>query len=507
MTDATTDRPNILLFFVDEMRADALSCFGNPVCRTPNIDALAASGTTFTQCMVTQPTCTPCRATVLTGCYPSALRSRMVGCHTPDDPRFMPRALRATGYRTASIGKIHLVPQGIEQQVVDEHRGPDGSLNYYGFSEVDLVNGHGSNNRGSGYMERLRELVPDWEERRKNLGSYEHGVKPTHPYPYTLEAHSTTYIADRTVEFLEGAGDDPFFLHVSFPDPHHPFTVPEPYASMYRPEDMPPPSPPFSDEWAPTPIHRDAYYGRNRASDPGRDHVTGTPDQDYANYTVRDWQQSKAIYYGMTSLIDDAIGRIMRTLERKGLREDTIVVFLSDHGDYMGDHGYLGKGFHYDCVLRTPLIVSGPGVRTSQRVDSVSSVVDIAPTLLEMAGVREPESTQGVSMRETLGDGAPTPRQAVLTENDDDLGHVRIRTITTNDWKLTVYATETFGELYDRHNDPEERANLWDVPEYAAQKAQLKAMLLEEVMCSIDTANGRTQAPSPPVWKWLPSHS
>jgi arylsulfatase A-like enzyme len=172
----------------------------------------------------------------------------------------------------------------------------------------------------------------------------------------------------------------------------------------------------------------------------------------------------------------------------------------------MGDHGYLGKGFHYDCVLRTPLILSGPGVRASQRVDSMSSVIDIAPTLLEMAGIEEPQSTQGISMRGTLTGGAATSRKAVLTENDDDLGRVRMRTITTREWKLTAYATESLGELYDRRSDPEERSSRWDDPAHADTKNMMKAMLLEDVMCRMDTLNGRTQAPVPPVWKWIPNH-
>jgi arylsulfatase A-like enzyme len=419
----------------------------------------------------------------------------------------MSRVLRASGYHCASIGKIHLVPQGIEQEIVDASRRPDGTLDYYGFGEVDLVNGHGDRNIGTGYLKRLHERVPDFEERRKRRATYDRGVRPTRPYPFPLEAHSTTYIADRTVEFLERPVDAPFFLHVSFPDPHHPFTVPEPYASMYRPGDMPPPSPPYNDEAAPTPIHREAYWRRySEFAGRHRDRIIGTPPDDFSAYSIKDWQQSKAIYCGMVSLIDDAMGRIMGALERNGLRQNTIVVFLSDHGDYMGDHGLLGKGFHYDCVVRTPLIVSGPGARASQRVGAVSSAVDIAPTLLDMVGVEEPQSTQGVSMREILHRGGSPPRRAALTENDDDMGRIRARTITTDEWKLTIYANESFGELYDRRGDPQEAVNRWDDPGHADTKARLTAMLLEEVMCSFDTSNARRQEPAPPVWKWKPHH-
>ena len=154
--------------------------------------------------------------------------------------------------------------------------------------------------------------------------------------------------------------------------------------------------------------------------------------------------------YGMTTLMDDAIGRILDTLEQTGLAENTIVVFLSDHGEYMGDHGFLGKGFHYDCVIRTPLIFAGPDIK-QQRISEVESVLDIAPTLLDMVGVGEPEGTQGISLKEALN-GAEAPRDAVMTENDDDFGPMYVRTLTTKDWKLTCYLNQPLGELYDRKN-------------------------------------------------------
>ncbi len=128
--------PNILLILADELRADALGCFGNTIVKTPNLDKLAKRGTVFEQCMVTQPTCTPSRASVLTGCYPSTIRSRMVGCYTPDDPRFLPRVLGESGYRTASIGKIHLVPQGIEQARINDQKANDGKLVHRGVSHT-----------------------------------------------------------------------------------------------------------------------------------------------------------------------------------------------------------------------------------------------------------------------------------------------------------------------------------------------------------------------------------
>ena len=166
--------PNILLIFADELRADAVGYAGNPIIQTPNIDRLAQQGTAFSQCMITQPTCTPSRASILTGCYPSALRSRMVGCVTPDDPRFMPRLLKQAGYRTASIGKIHLVPQRSEPDAIQQALETTGD--YHGFSEIDLVNGHGDHCFGPQYDAWLQARVPDWQERLKNRRRIEPGL-------------------------------------------------------------------------------------------------------------------------------------------------------------------------------------------------------------------------------------------------------------------------------------------------------------------------------------------
>ncbi len=505
-------KPNILLILADELRADALGCYGNPICRTPNLDQLAPEGACFEQCMITQPTCTPSRASILTGCFPSALRSRMVGCETPDDPRFLPRVLSATGYRTASIGKIHLVPQGQENDCIERTRKPDGTLDYYGFEHVDLVNGHGMHCFGPAYNTWLAERVPDAKARIAaalplSPGVNATGISTAH-WNLPPEAHAGEYITERTNDFLRQAAthDDPFFLHVSFNDPHHPFTVPEPYASMYRPEDMPPPLPPVCEADGATNLQLGAFQGSATEFVDGRkaDRLIGTPPADYKQIPVTDWQATKAIYYGMVSLLDAQIGRILRTLDEAGLADNTLVVFVSDHGEYLGDHGFCGKGFHFDSVIRTPLLMRGPGIAPGQRLDGIASTLDIAPTLLELTGVSIPDEVQGVSMRATLTTGQALPRDAALTENDDDFVPMRARTLTTRDWKITLYAGSDDGELYDRRNDPHELHNRWHDPESLQIRQALLAALSDHLICAVDGANGRTQLPNRPVARFLP---
>lgn len=506
------DRPNILLIWADELRADGLACFGNPVVKTPSLDRLAESGTRFTQCMVTQPTCTPCRASVLTGCFPSALRSRMVGCRTPDDPRFLPRILAKSGYRTASMGKIHLVPQVEEPDAVLATRQDDGAFDYYGFQAVDLVNGHGDCCFGPRYNAWLRKRVPDLDERRRNREQL-CALPDCYRWPLPPEVHSSEYIAARAVGYLQRAaeGNTPFFLHCSFPDPHHPFTVPEPYASMYAPTDMPDPLPPITESVNPPAIGLDAYKGENygvvRPDGRPCDRIIGTPPRDYETLTSQDWRVARAVTAGMVTLLDDCIGRIINALDATGLRDNTIVVFVSDHGDYLGDYGLLGKGLHYDCILRTPLIMSGPGIPQGRQVDRIASVADIGPTLLSLVSIDEPDTMQGLSMKQGLTDEDAWPRDAALTENDDDMASVRIRTLTTADWKLSVYAGSTFGELYDRHSDPDEGHNLWDSAAHADTRARLTERLTDHMLCAVDPSNPRVQRPTPAVTKHVPRGS
>ncbi|MBT3274963.1 MAG: sulfatase-like hydrolase/transferase [Spirochaetales bacterium] len=500
----TAGKRNVILIFTDELRADALGCFGNAVVQTPNIDRLSAEGVTYRDCMVTQATCTPSRASILTGVYPSALKSRMVGCNTPDDERFLPRVFRNTGYHTASIGKIHLVPQKDECAVVESTRTGD-EYDYYGFRHVDLVDGHGDRCHGNLYSPWVEDTVPGYREKRAGKKQTRGGAglhKRIRKWDYPAEVHSSNYIGARVTEFLKKSAlkPEPFFLHVSFPDPHHPFTVPEPYASMYAVEDLPGPIPSVMESENCPELHKSIFHGGGMP----HDRVTGTPSDNYAAYSEDDWKEVKAIYYGMISLVDYNVGRILNALENTGQAGNTLVVFVSDHGDYLGDHGLLGKGLHYDSSIRTPLIYRGPGVSKNLSINSIGSTIDITPTVLDWAGVEEPEALQGISQLAALNGEGSTHRSAALTENDDDLGSLKMRTVTTAEWKMVRYAGSEENELYNRIDDPDEMRNLWGDTAYAPVVSELNEILIEELMCSFDQANGRVQNPKPDIVKWVP---
>jgi arylsulfatase A-like enzyme len=183
------------------------------------------------------------------------------------------------------------------------------------------------------------------------------------------------------------------------------------------------------------------------------------------------------------------------------------VVFVSDHGDYLGDHGFVGKGLHFDPVLHVPLIIAGPGIMTGGCIEQPASILDLAPTLLEMAGIDAGEGVQGVSCAAALRGAEGYARTAALTENDDDRLPVRMRTLTTAEWRLTVRAGSEEGELYDRRADPTESTNRFAEPGFAEVRRDLQAALFEELLCAYDNVNGRRQAPAPPVTHWVPSHN
>jgi arylsulfatase A-like enzyme len=244
------------------------------------------------------------------------------------------------------------VPQANEIYEMSKtaHLGENGnaiSYNYFGFQEIDIVNGYGDRCQGNLYTAWLREQVPDAERRVGTTSKYDSGTKDTKIYKLPHEVHSSNYIGDKTAEYIENSGDEPFFLHVSFPDPHPPYCVPEPYASMYDDANLPDPIPSVTESQDMPPMFEHVYYGVNpsrKSRMPGTyGNPTGTDPADYSKYSLQDWRKVRSIYYGMVTLIDENIGKIFASLKKKGLESETIVVFLSDHGDYLGDHGMCGN--------------------------------------------------------------------------------------------------------------------------------------------------------------------
>ncbi len=490
---------NVLLVTTDQQRADSIGAYGNPVCSTPTLDALAAAGTRFDAARTQHMLCQPARATILTGQYPS---THGVTCNGIDLPEraagdSVATHLAYAGYRTALFGKAHfasvypLVPTGRLESVEGSALMPDGWTGpYFGFEHAELVLfGHnmrmaplqggwnwcfGPAPMGLHYgrwlarhgARRDRELLALMEPEAAGA-VWDHTQTWRNQLPE--EEHPTTWVADRAIEWLR-AVDEPFFAWVSFTDPHHPMDPPAPWCDRYDPADVLDVLP------EPHPEEFDSKPGLHRAWTRG---ARGTPFE-FANpggalYTREELARMTARYYGMVTQLDHQIGRILSVLDERGVGDDTLVVVTTDHGEFLGHHQMIFKGpIHYDDLLRVPLIVRGPGFAAGEVVRDPVGTIDLAPTALRAVGVAVPDAMEG----RPLLDG---PREYVLTENDFDIGfRVRLRTITTHRYKLTVdLDVEANGELYDLDDDPGELVNRWSDPAYGSTRSDLAATLDE----------------------------
>jgi arylsulfatase A-like enzyme len=495
---------NVLLVTTDQQRADSIGAYGNPVCRTPNLDRLAAEGTRFTACRTQNPYCQPSRATILTGTYPSTHGVTSNGIDLPDDAvsRSLPTLLGAEGYRSALLGKAHfastypVLPTGKLESVDGSAGMADGWTGpYAGFDHVELVLfGHsmriaplmgqwtwcyGPPPMGLHYgrwlfrdgfeagVERLRLMQPE------AAGSvWDHTQTWRNALPE--EEHPTTWVADRAIEYLRSAAaaGEPFFAWVSFTDPHHPMDPPAPWCDLYSPADVSEmlPERREDDLDGKPPLH--AAWARG---------ARGTP-MEWANpggasLSDRELARMVAGYYGMVSQLDHQIGRLLACLDELGLADDTLVMATSDHGEFLGDHQMIFKGpIHYEGLLRVPLIVRGPGFDAGAVVDDPVGTIDLAPTALQAAGLEQPDWMEG---RPLLAG----PREHVLTENDHQMViTLPLRTLTTRRYKVTRYEAQPgVGELYDLQEDPGELENRWDDPAHASVRSDLLATL-DDVM-------------------------
>jgi arylsulfatase A-like enzyme len=510
----TDDRSNVLCFVTDQLRYDHLGCMGNGTIETPNIDALAADGVTCERAYVTNPVCMPSRASILTGRMPRETGVRFNGGPLDEDVTTLPEALSEAGYRTYSAGKLHLhhysAPSNADIDDLDPGRHPEcralwdtGRIEtppepYYGFDTVDLTLGH-TNYISGGYLHWLESEHPEELDRIEA-----EGADPTDRFTDVPreDAHYNRWIADRTRSFIREQGDEPFFAWCSFPDPHPPWIAPEPWDEMYDPDAVDDPArregeladlpPPFSH-----PELEDVDDGVAAVR-----YGSAVPDSRM--------RESVATNYGMTSFVDQEIGRVMETLDAEGLREDTIVVFLSDHGNSFGDHWQGAKDVwsHFDSLARVPFIWSWPDrLPEGRRVEGVVSTLDLVPTLLESCGVPTPEpgydgyaepgcgvpALPGTSLGPLLRGETESVHDGVVIEGDSYDGP-RPRSYVTDRYKLTLFPGQPYGQLYDLVADPDELYNRWDDPEYADVKARLRGELVDAYVRS---ESGLPRKPGP----------
>ncbi len=489
----STSRPNILLITSDQQHFSTLGTV-NPAIRTPALDRLCREGARFDRAYCVNPTCTPTRASIITGLYPSQHGAWSLGTKLFEDVPVLGDYLVRAGYSTTLIGKAHFQPlkrryeyESIECQPLmrnleywRQFHGP-----WYGFQHIEIARMHGcESHAGQHYaiwleehgLKNWRDFFEDWPpnpEKARRLRADRHWKLPE-------EFHYTHWTGERTIAAIERAAAEgrPFFTWASFHDPHPPYVVSEPWAGMYDPEDMEPGTL-VEGEHDQNPIHfrktqeRDPEFWKraNQGEVIHGGHYQARPR--------RELQKDMAVYYGMISFMDREIGRILEALDRLDLARNTLVVFTTDHGHFLGQHGLTAKAIHhYEDLLRIPWIVRWPGRVAAGRVSSdLQNSVDLAPTFLAAAGLEPPVHMTGLDQLPNWLQGEPVRRWSI-TENHHGTRCFHMRSFVTQRYKITVYRDGNDGELFDLQEDPGELRNLWHDP----AAAEIKARLLHEFL-------------------------
>lgn len=481
---------NIILITSDQHRADCLGYGGRGV-YTPHLDRLAKGGTRFDACFTPNPVCQPARASLLTGLLPLTHGVADNGYDLPPqtgEGGFGARLARR-GYATGFIGKAHFAtshtfaPTGSpECRESTSNYGPDWFGPYMGFGHVELVV-EGHNNwlpMQPPYGQHYERWYDAGGKAPERNALYQSHLEPRTDAVQTWNSglpvawHNSTWIGDRSIAFLrqKKQRSEQFMLWTSFPDPHHPFDAPAPWCFQHKPEDIQLPEHRRLDLQRRPWWHEAAHRG---SSDPRVEAIRGN----FLDFEPQTDDQLRAIianYFGMISLIDHNVGRILAALDALGLTEDTIIIFGSDHGEWLGDHGLMFKGpMLYEGLVRVPLIVSGPGIGSDQRVSEPISLLDIAPTICVL-GQAESDGFHGESLVSFLS-GRGGSRSHAYGEWDLDQTRcgvaLALRMIRTKRHKLTFDLHSDTGELYDLENDPDEMDNLFDSGEYARVRDEM----------------------------------
>nr|WP_145157282.1 sulfatase-like hydrolase/transferase [Paenibacillus terrae] len=487
-------KPNILLITSDQQHWNTIGAF-NPEIHTPNLDRLVREGTTFDRAYCPNPTCTPSRASIITGMYPSQHGAWTLGTKLLEDRHTVGEDFKQAGYRTGLIGKAHFQPLTSTEEFPSLEAYPilqdlefwknykDG---FYGFEHVELARNH-TNEAHVGQHYAL------WMEEKGCHNWRDYFLPPTgtmdrdhtFKWPIPEEYHYNTWIAERTNALLEQyhENDESFFLWSSFFDPHPEYLVPEPWDTMYDPEQLTIP------EMVPGEHDRNPpHFAKTQEEQPDftdlqeTGHgIHGYRSHHYYEYGSRkrlteyDKKKLVAVYYGMISMMDKYIGHILDKLEELGMADNTIVVFTTDHGHFFGQHGLQAKGgFHYEDLIKLPFIVRYPGeVPAGKRSSAIQSLVDLAPTFLSLCDLPVPYVMTGIDQKKVWLGKAVQARDHAICEFRHEPTTIHQKTYVDERYKITVYYNQTYGEIFDLQEDPGELNNLWDDPEHAPLKTEL----------------------------------
>ena len=442
-------RPNILFLFPDQLRADFLGCYGATFARTPAIDALAAESVVYERAASMHPVCIPARAALLTGCNAVStgvltnnywLRPDHEACGMPSWPTLLSRA----GYHTEGIGKMHFIPwddpEGFAHRVISEDKRHIHIQDDY----ADYLAAHGLQKRRG------------WDEE----GYTEHLMASVSAIPH--EHQVDVWCGREAVRFLDSYdGDKPFACMVAFPGPHDPYDPPADRAAGFDPADMPPALPRTAD----SDRFRDELISSHRG---------GSSRVDLGHFPEATQRRVRAHYSALIAMIDEQVGAIMAALARRPDADNTIVVLAADHGDFVGDYGFLGKNLFFDAAMHVPMIVRRPGGPKGQRSRDLVTVTDLFASFLAVAGVEDATGKDSYPIPALAPAGAPRRRHA--------LGAVGNGVCIQDDrWRLSRY-DNGLATLYDLDLPTAEQINLIDAPEARTVRAELDAALAAELL-------------------------
>ena len=470
------EKPNIILIFPDQHRGDVMGCADNPVAQTPNLDSLAAEGVTFQRCCTNSPLCMPARASLISGQYVNQHgvwhNWNAADRHGPSHVRNM----RDAGYHTAVIGKTHLYVHGGRD--VKDTRDHVNQLIDWGYVDTHELTGPWASRvidspytdylAEKGLLEAHRDYIQHYLE-----GMFSGELRPWDepPPPLSPEDHLDTYTGRTSAEWIRNyKGDKPFYLQVCFPGPHDPFDSPKEYRAMYKPEDMPvgiidkptwPVSPQLDNvlKWS-------ALDGMTRAQK----------------------QLMSTFYYAKVTLIDHAIGFLLKALQERGLMDNTWIIYTSDHGEMLGDHFMSHKIVFYEGALKIPCIVRPPGDIKGWKSNALTDQLDIAATILDIGDAKPFQESDGRSLAPKIKAGPDAPdaqkgKESIFSEVN------LYSMVLTDQYKMTVDSlTRQPRELYDMVNDPDELNNLVRDPAFKKVRDDLNEQYLSYLLSHLDEA-------------------
>ena len=454
--DEKRKRPNILWICTDQQRYDTIHALGNHHIRTPNLDWLVAQGVAFTHAHCQSPICTPSRASFLTGMYPSTVHACINGNdHWDEAAPLITKTLADTGYDCALAGKFHLSSAMAHEP---ELRPKDDGYRRFWYSHAP----HQGIGKGNQYTDWLTSIGQDYNKLKKKYGYI------------PARWHQTTWCADRAIEFMKEKHNGPWLCSVNIYDPHGPFDPPQEYLDRFDIDSLP------------GPLFRESDLAAQQR-------LAGIMFQSKAKRPAYpDAKLTLAKYWAQIELIDENVGRMLESLEETGQRENTLVIFTSDHGEMAGDHGLNKKGCRfYEGLVRVPLVFCWPGrFKEGLRSDALVELLDIAATLLELNGLPAPKTMHGRSLLPILtGQTDPAHhRDFVRCEYYEVLEGPRsyATMLRTREYKLVNYHGREPGELFDLTKDPQEFENQWDNPAYASVRFDLMKKSFDALAFSVD---------------------